>query len=604
MLKVESLTIRFRNAPVDRPVVDGVGFSIGAGQSVALVGESGSGKTLTCRSILDILPRGAKVAGGSILFGRGAEAVDLLRLPRSGLRDIRGSRISMIFQEPMSALSPLHSIGDQTMEVLRLHGNCNRRSARDKCLAMFERVGFPDPLRAFRSYPFQLSGGLRQRAMIAMAMVARPQLLIADEPTTALDVTLQAQVLALIKELQAETGMAVLLVTHDLGVVANMADAVVVMRAGRVMESGCCADVLGRPLHGYTRKLMAAAPCIPGMARALPAAAGDAAGDAAEDSAAESAGDAILEFHGVAKTYERGPTRVRALDGIDLSVRRGDTLAIVGESGSGKTTLARLAMLAERPDPGGRLLFRPSAGQPPLDLLSAAGPELTAYRRRAQLVFQDPYASLSPRMSVGEIIAEPLVIHGVCDRGERWERVRALMAQVGLDPAWACRYPHAFSGGQRQRIGIARALALDPQLLICDEPTSALDVSVQAQVLDLLEAIKRRLGLSLMFISHDLAVVARLADRVAVMRAGRVMEQAPPAVLFSAPLHPYTRALIAASPEPDVGRPIDVATVALGAGAPDLWPAPFRPTPDGAPPPLVETAPGHFVRGRLARRAA
>ncbi|WP_247877759.1 ABC transporter ATP-binding protein [Azospirillum thiophilum] len=576
MLKVEDLSIRFRNAPGGRPVVDGVGFSVGAGQSIALVGESGSGKTLTCRSILGILPRGAEVCGGSIRFGRGEDAADLLRLSRAGLRDIRGSRISMIFQEPMSALSPLHTIGDQTMEVLRLHGHCTRAAARERCLAMFERVGFPDPGRAFRSYPFQLSGGLRQRAMIAMAMVARPQLLIADEPTTALDVTLQAQVLQLIKALQAETGMAVLLVTHDLGVVANMADAVVVMRAGRVMESGCCADVLGRPLHGYTRKLMAAAPSIPEMVCPLPD---------------DGPPDAILEFHGVAKTYERGAARVRALDGIDLSVRRGETLAIVGESGSGKTTLARLAMLAERPDPGGRLLFRASAGEPPLDLLSAAGAELTAYRRRAQMVFQDPYASLSPRMSVGEIIAEPLAIHGVCDRGERKRRVRALMEQVGLDPACASRYPHAFSGGQRQRIGIARALALEPRLLICDEPTSALDVSVQAQVLDLLESIKRRLGLSLLFISHDLAVVARLADRVAVMRAGRVMEQAPPAILFSAPLHPYTRALIAASPEPDVDRPIDIATVALGAGAPDLWPEPFRTSPGGAPPPWSRRRP-------------
>ncbi|PWC32680.1 ABC transporter ATP-binding protein [Azospirillum sp. TSO35-2] len=588
MLKVEGLSIRFGRAA--GPVVDGVDFSIGAGQSVALVGESGSGKTLTCRSILRILPRGAEVCGGSILFnkgaGKGGETVDLLTLSRAGLRSVRGNCISMIFQEPMSALSPLHTIGDQTMEVLRLHGHCSRLTAREQCLSMFERVGFPDPDRALRSYPFQLSGGLRQRAMIAMAMVARPRLLIADEPTTALDVTLQAQVLSLIKALQAETGMAVLLVTHDLGVVANMADAVVVMRAGRVMESGACADVLGRPLHGYTRKLMAAAPCIPEtMAPAPP-----------PPFLANEPQDAILEFHGVAKTYERGMKRVRAVAGVDLAVRRGQTLAIVGESGSGKTTLARLAMLAERPDAGGSLLFRPDPDQPPVDLLALTGPALTAYRRRAQMVFQDPYASLSPRMSVGEIIAEPLLIHGVCNSGERRTRVRALMEQVGLDPGWACRYPHAFSGGQRQRIGIARALALDPQLLICDEPTSALDVSVQAQVLDLLESIKRRLGLSLMFISHDLAVVARLADRVAVMRAGQVVEEAPPSALFSAPLHPYTRALIAASPEPDVDRPIDIATVALGAGKPDLWPEPFRPMSDGAAPPLVEAAPGHFVR--------
>ncbi|CAO3431511.1 ABC transporter, ATP-binding protein (cluster 5, nickel/peptides/opines) / ABC transporter, ATP-binding protein (cluster 5, nickel/peptides/opines) [Azospirillum doebereinerae] len=582
MLTVDSLSIRFRRSAAARPVVDDVSFSIDAGESVALVGESGSGKTLTCRSILRILPRGAEVCGGAIHFGCGAERADLLRLPAKRLREVRGSRISMIFQEPMSALSPLHTIGAQTAEVLRLHGQASRAKAREDSLRMFERVGFPDPDRAFRSYPFQLSGGLRQRAMIAMAMVARPKLLIADEPTTALDVTLQAQVLALIKTLQAETGMAVLLVTHDLGVVANMADAVVVLRAGRVMESGSCADVLGRPLHSYTRKLMMAAPAIPECpAPSFPCPAG---------------ADAILEFHGIAKTFERGDRRVTALNGVDLRLRRGETLAIVGESGSGKTTLARLAMLADRPDPGGRILFRPDPGKPAVALLDQTAAGLLGYRRAAQMVFQDPYASLSPRMTVGAIIAEPLAIHGIGGAAERRERVRALMAQVGLDPAWTNRYPHAFSGGQRQRIGIARALALDPALLICDEPTSALDVSVQAQVLELLESIKTRLGLSLMFISHDLAVVARLADRVAVMRAGQVVEQAPPGILFSAPLHPYTQALIAASPEPDVSRPIDIATVARGAGRPDLWPESFRPTPDRSGPPLLEIAPGHFVR--------
>jgi len=581
MLTVENLSIRFRRSTAARPVVSGVGFSVEAGQSVALVGESGSGKTLTCRSILRILPRGAEVCGGSILFGEGNARADLLTLPPAGLRAVRGSKIAMIFQEPMSALSPLHTIGSQTAEVLRLHGQASRRTAREECLRMFERVGFPDPDRAYRSYPFQLSGGLRQRAMIAMAMVGRPRLLIADEPTTALDVTLQAQVLSLIKTLQAETGMAVLLVTHDLGVVANMADAVVVLRAGRVMESGCCADVLGRPLHGYTRKLMAAAPMIPDYP--VPAA------------PCPEGSDAILEFHGVAKTFERGNARVKALNGVDLTVRRGETLAIVGESGSGKTTLARLAMLADRPDPGGRILFRASPGGEAVDLAAQPAAALFDYRRHAQMVFQDPYASLSPRMSVGAIIAEPLAIHGVCGLSDQRARVAALMARVGLDPAWVNRYPHAFSGGQRQRIGIARALALDPTLLICDEPTSALDVSVQAQVLDLLESIKVRLGLSLMFISHDLAVVARLADRVAVMRAGQVIEQASPAILFSTPQHPYTQALIAASPEPDVHRPIDISKVALGAGKPDLWPADFRPTENG-PPPLVEVAPGHFVR--------
>ncbi len=583
LLDVEGLTIGFGKA---EPVVQDVSFSVPAGQTLALVGESGSGKTLTCRSVLRILPGTAQLRSGSLTFHGSGGEVDLLNAPERKMRSIRGDRISMIFQEPMRSLSPLHRLGNQVGEVLRLHRDMSRSEAKRTVLEQFERVGFVDPERAWKSYPFEMSGGMRQRAMIAMAMVAKPELLIADEPTTALDVTTQAQVLGLINELQKDTGMAVILVTHDLGVVANMAEHVVVMNKGRVMESGTAAEVLGDPAHGYTKKLFKAAPMIPEVAkpaRALPHE------------------DLILDLKDVTKTFTlkaggwRKPMTVTACKDVNLGVVRGKTLAVVGESGSGKTTCARVALGAEVPDEGGEVLFYPEAGRDPLPVHGMNTAQRVLFQKQAQMVFQDPYSSLSPRMRIGDALTEPLDIHKIGSRRDRRDKAAEMLGWVGLDPAMMARYPHAFSGGQRQRLSIARALTLDPKLLICDEPTSALDVSVQDQILGLLEDIRDRAALSYLFISHDLAVVARIADEVAVMRAGVIVEQAPPDTLFYNPQHPYTQALIAAQPEPDVNRPIDLDLVAKGAGSPTSWPEMYRFEGVDAPA-LREMEPGHMVR--------
>jgi peptide/nickel transport system ATP-binding protein len=583
LLDVQNLSIGFGDEP---PVVAFVSFQVNAGETLAIVGESGSGKTLTCRSILRILPGAAQLRSGMIKFGQGDTQVDLLRLSPRDIRDIRGDRISMIFQEPMRSLSPLHRIGNQVSEVLTLHRDMSVAQARKDVLATFERVGFADPERAFRSYPFEMSGGMRQRAMIAMAMVAKPDLLIADEPTTALDVTTQAQVLGLMKDLQRETGMGMILVTHDLGVVANMADSVVVMNKGHVMESGPAPAVLGAPGHGYTQKLFAAAPMIPEVARPADPVVHD---------------DPILELKTVSKTYVmraggwRGQVKVAACSDVNLVVQRGKTLAVVGESGSGKTTCARIALGAEQPDPGSQVLFRPTKDGPPVCINEMSRAEKVAFQRQAQMVFQDPYSSLSPRMRVEQALTEPMEIHGIGNRASRRDKAAEMLRWVGLNPDMLKRYPHAFSGGQRQRLSIARALTLDPVLLVCDEPTSALDVSVQEQILTLLERIRDGMGLSYLFISHDLAVVARIADEVAVMRQGVVVEQAPPETLFYNPRHPYTKALIAAQPEPDVNRPIDLAEVAFGAGSSASWPDLYRFEGADAPA-LVQIEPGHKVR--------
>ncbi|MCX8225807.1 MAG: ABC transporter ATP-binding protein [Sulfitobacter sp.] len=583
LLEVNDLTIGFGDAA---PVVDGVSFCVNAGETLALVGESGSGKTLTCRSVLRILPDAAQLRSGSIKFHGSSTSAELMSLPERAMRDIRGDRISMIFQEPMRSLSPLHRLGDQVAEVLRLHRNMGRAEAKRTVLEQFEHVGFVDPVRAWRSYPFEMSGGMRQRAMIAMAMVAKPELLIADEPTTALDVTTQAQVLGLIRSLQKETGMGVILVTHDLGVVANMAQEVVVMNKGRVMESGLAKDILGAPAHPYTAKLFAAAPMIPLVATPARAPSHD---------------DVILDLRNVSKTYTmraggwRKPVTVTACQIVDLQLQRGKTLAIVGESGSGKTTCARIAMGAETPDKGGEVLFRPEKGADPMAVHTMDSTERKMFQCQAQMVFQDPYSSLSPRMRVQEALTEPMEIHGIGSASDRRDKAAEMLSWVGLDANIMRRFPHAFSGGQRQRLSIARALTLDPRLLICDEPTSALDVSVQDQILSLLEDIRERANLSYLFISHDLAVVARIADEVAVMRAGVIVEQAAPDTLFYNPQHPYTKALIAAQPEPDIKRPIDLDLVAKGAGSPRLWPEQYRfegmQVPD-----LRELEPGHKVR--------
>jgi peptide/nickel transport system ATP-binding protein len=583
-LEVRDLTIGF-NAP--EPIIDTIGFSLEKGETLAIVGESGSGKTLSCRAILGLLPKAAQIRSGQIMFNHQNEQIDLLELDERSFRAIRGDRIAMIFQEPMRSLSPLHKVGHQVSEVLEIHRDCSKQKIKQDVLAQFDRVGFPDPERAYAAYPFEMSGGMLQRAMIAMAMIAKPDLLIADEPTTALDVTTQAQVLGLIKDLQAETGMAVILVTHDLGVVANMADQVVVMNKGRIMERGDAKLVLGTPAHPYTQKLFAAAPVIP---------------ETTEFIAPPPHDDLILDIRDVSKTYLARSTSamqpaiiIKAVCDINLKLARGKTLAVVGESGSGKSTCARIALGAELPDEGGRVLFRARANHAPIEVQALNRTERSGFQKQAQMVFQDPFSSLSPRMQIIDTLTEPLDIHGIGTKSERWDRALEVLQQVGLDGSMLRRYPHAFSGGQRQRLSIASALTLNPKLLVCDEPTSALDVSVQDQILALLEEIRDARGLSYLFISHDLAVVSRIADEVAVMRRGRIVEQAPPCTLFANPKHPYTRALIAAQPEPDINRPIDLNLVALGAGSSSSWAEEFR-FDDNNIPPLMELEPGHMVR--------
>ncbi len=584
LLSVRDLSIGFGTGP---SVVQDVSFEVEPGQTLALVGESGSGKTISCRAALRILPRTAQIRSGTITLNDSKGTANLIELSERQMRGIRGNRVSMIFQEPMRSLSPLHKIGNQVSEVLWLHRGASDAQARKEVLTQFERVGFPDPARAYDSYPFELSGGMRQRAMIAMAMVSKPELLIADEPTTALDVTTQAQVLGLIKELQRETGMALILVTHDLGVVANMAERVVVMHKGRVMEAGPAAPILNDPAHPYTQQLFDAAPEIPDQ---------DAVGIPMPDE------DLILQMTGVSKTYTMRSSKgwkadklIHACRGVDMKLARGKTLAIVGESGSGKTTAARIALGAELPDPGGEVLFRTTRDSEPITVHSMTRIERTAFQRKAQMVFQDPYSSLSPRMRIQDAMTEPLEIHRLGTVAEQRDKAAAMLQRVGLNADMLKRYPHAFSGGQRQRLSIARAMMLDPALIVCDEPTSALDVSVQEQILTLLEELQDGLNLSYLFISHDLAVVARIADEVAVMRRGLVVEQAPPETLFYNPRHPYTKALIAAQPEPDINRPIDLKLVALGAGSPDSWDDAFR-FSDTVIPSLVELEPGHKVR--------
>ncbi len=616
VLEVSDLRVDFRlHGQGMLRAVDGVSFRVPHGKTVALVGESGSGKSVISQSVMGILPSVARIAGGEIRFRADpgdAEGVDIAALApdSAAMRAIRGGRISMIFQEPMTSLSPLHTVGDQIGEAVRLHRDATRAEARALAGEMLDRVGFPRPARALDSYPFELSGGLRQRAMIAMALVCRPALLIADEPTTALDVTIQAQILKLVRDLQAELRMAVLLITHDLGVVANMADEVVVVYHGRLMERGALKDIYADPRHPYLKALMRAVPRI-GLDRSerlTPireverAAKGYVRTQRDGGSGAVAMGEPLLAVRNLTKTYgvrksgwfgAKAQAPVRALDEVSFDIRRGECLGLVGESGCGKTTVSRILMRVVAPDTGEATYHEAGGG---FSLFDLEGEALTAFRRRAQYVFQDPVSSLNPRMTVFDIISEPLAIHGIGGHGERAAIVQELMGHVGLDPRFLSRYPHSFSGGQRQRIGIARALALNPELIICDEPVSALDVSVQAQVLNLLKDLQSELGLTYLFVSHNLAVVDYMADRIAVMCAGRLVEVAPRERLFENPVHPYTRALLAAVPRTDPSARLDLGALMEGrVSNPADWPAPF--TDDGdRRPELVEVAPGHAVR--------
>ncbi len=620
LLRIEDLRISFRLHGGDVEVVKSASFRVSPGKVTALVGESGSGKSVIAQTIMGILPQNGHVTAGHILFAdpkAPGTTVDIAKLPRDSdaMRRLRGGRIAMIFQEPMTSLSPLHTIGDQIEEALLLHQDVPSREGRARTEEMLGMVGFPDPHRAYQMYSFELSGGLRQRAMIAMALICRPALLVADEPTTALDVTIQAQILKLLKSLQEKLGMAMLLITHDLGVVANMADEVVVIYHGEIMEAGRVEHVYRSPTHPYLKALLSAVPHFDMHAGERLTALRDVPVDTTsllrvtQRSPERPALGAppLLSVRSLIKSFttrrsgwfgSTAHSKVVAVNDVSFDVRRGECFGLVGESGCGKTTVSKLIMRALTPD-SGTITF--DHGDGPQDLLGAAGRELSRLRTRIQMVFQDPFGSLSPRMTVSNILREPLEIHGIGDDRSRGETVANLMRAVGLDPRFLSRYPHSFSGGQRQRIGIARALALNPDLLICDEPVSALDVSVQAQILNLLKDLQKQLGLTYLFISHNLAVVDYMADRIAVMCRGRIVELAPREVLFRSPVHPYTRALLAAVPYPDLDRPLDFAVLNLGgASDPSSWGALFQSADEETANGLarVDVGEGHFVLAR------
>ena len=525
LLEVKELSVAFRQGVRETLAVDRVSFDIKKGETVALVGESGSGKSVTALSVLKLLPYpAASHPSGSVRF----KGQELLHLPEPQIRHVRGNDITIIFQEPMTSLNPLHTIEKQIGEILLLHQGLTGEAARARTIELLDQVGIPDPQMRLKSYPHQLSGGQRQRVMIAMALANEPDLLIADEPTTALDVTVQAQILNLLKELQRRLGMAMLFITHDLGIVRKLADTVCVMKEGKIVEQGPVERVFTAPQHAYTRALLAAEP-KPDPAPVCPTA------------------PVVIETKDLKVWFpiKRGVMRrsvgyIKAVDGVSIAVRQGETLGVVGESGSGKTTLGLAILRLISSD--GPIVFFGSA------LAGLTFREMRPFRHHMQIVFQDPYGSLSPRMSVSDIIEEGLwVHHPKLSRAEREQRVIRALVDVGLDPDTRFRYPHEFSGGQRQRIAVARAIVLEPTFVVLDEPTSALDMLIQAQIVDLLRGLQKRRNLTYMFISHDLRVVAALACRLLVMRHGKVVEEGPAAEVFANPKSAYTRALFAAA---------------------------------------------------------
>lgn len=525
LLSVSDLSVAFTNSGNAVRVVDRVSFSIKRGETLALVGESGSGKSVTALSILKLLAYpAASHPTGEILFN----GQDMLGMDEDGLCRIRGNAITMVFQEPMTSLNPLHTIERQIGEILEIHQGISRQKARGRIIELLEQVGIRDPESRLESFPHQLSGGQRQRVMIAMALANEPDLLIADEPTTALDVTVQAQILRLLKEVQQRTGMAMLFITHDLGIVQAIADRVCVMTDGKIVEEGLVADVLARPQHAYTQKLLAAEP----KGRANPV---------AIDAPVVMQADNLKVWFPIKRGLLRKTIgHIKAVDGVSLTIREGETIGVVGESGSGKTTLGLALLRLVHSE--GRIVFLGKA----IDALSQNA--VRPLRRSMQVVFQDPYGSLSPRMSIADIVAEGMTVQeGIRSLADQREIVAKALVDVGLNPDMMDRYPHEFSGGQRQRIAIARAIVLGPKFIVLDEPTSALDRSIQAQIVDLLRGLQETRRLSYLFISHDLRVVKALANHIIVMRDGKVVEQGETSALFNAPQDAYTRALLAAA---------------------------------------------------------
>lgn len=599
ILEVEHLRVQFTSDSGTTTAVVDESFSIRPGETLALVGESGSGKSVTSLSVMRLVEHGGgKIVNGSIkLRCRDGRVVDLRHANKSELQHLRGSEVAMIFQEPMTSLNPVFTVGAQIAESLILHRGMDEKEALKEAVHLLELVRIPDAERISLRFPHQLSGGMRQRVMIAMALACKPQLLIADEPTTALDVTVQAQILALISELQKEIGMAVLFITHDMGVVAQIADRVAVMRYGEIVESGTAQAIFAHPQHPYTQALLSAVPRLgalkdiehPCFFRLIDPDNGKVIEPPSDK--LPPPGEKILEVKNLVKTFPvrtdfwgRPTYVVRACDHVSFDLRAGETLSIVGESGCGKSTTGRAVLRLLDVD-SGEVLHRGKS------LLRMTRHELQEERRNLQMIFQDPYASLDPRQTVGYSIAEPMMIHNYCSKKEMYDRVALLLKRVGLSPDMAKRYPHEFSGGQRQRICIARALSLKPQIIVADECVAALDVSIRAQVVNLMMELQEEMGLSYIFISHDMGVVERISHRVAVMYLGQIVEMGSRRAVLGNPLHPYTQKLLSAVPIADPQERNLLKLLNLS----DL-PSPVRKVGDDPViEPLVEVEPGHFV---------
>ena len=626
LLSVENLQVQFQTKKGINTAVDGVSFSVEKGRILGIVGESGCGKSVTSMSILQLLGSNARISGGSIKL----DGKELIGLPEKEMCRIRGNDIAMIFQDPMTALNPTLTIGTQLMEPIMLHQNCGKKEAWTRAVDVLKRVGIaapeaeaealrmlelvriPEAKQILKRYPHQLSGGMRQRVMIAMALSCKPSLLIADEPTTALDVTIQAQILQLIRQLQEEMGMAVIFITHDMGVVAEVADRVLVMYHGEAVEEGTCEQIFHNPRHPYTQSLLAAVPRLGSMrgtdepapfpllritdpeAEQLGTADMDetpvdmpepaASAPSVSDGPVLSVDNLITRFDVETGFWGKVKRRVHAVEQVRFNLYPGETLGLVGESGCGKSTIGRSLIGLETPR-SGSIVFN---GQ---ELTQVSGSQLQKLRRNIQYVFQDPYAALDPRLTVGFSIMEPLLIHKVCSRQEAERRVGELLERVDLDPAMAVRYPHEFSGGQRQRVCIARALAMNPEIIIADESVSALDVSVRAQIINLLLALQKEFRIAFLFISHDMAVIERVCHRVAVMYLGQIVELGSRRDVFENPLHPYTKRLMSAVPIPDPSRRTMSHTLLTGEIPSPVRSADYEPVVA----PLKEVSPGHFV---------